>query len=248
MNSENTIKFSIVIPTLNEENYVGILLSALCNQDYKDFEITVVDAKSLDKTREVVEKYKDRLNLKFVVSPQKGTSFQRNYGVKLSKYDHLVFFDADVDPEPRFLSKIANYIKKKPADVLTSWNIPISEKLVDEFIYWVHNQILLEGLKRVVPGAVGTFIYVRRKVFEDIGGFDETISFGEDWDLAKRIFDRGYKYTLLKDPKIRISVRRFDMEGRSQMVWKSIKAAFLYSRKKGMKGLQGKIKHEFGKF
>jgi glycosyltransferase involved in cell wall biosynthesis len=241
------IKFSIIVPTLNEENYVGVLLSALCNQDFKDFEVTVVDAESQDKTREVVEKYRDRLDLKFVASPKKGVSFQRNYGAKQSKYDHLIFFDADVDPEPRFLSKIASYIKKNPADVLTSWNIPISERLIDEFIYWVHNHLLLEGTKNVLPGAVGTFIYVKRKVFEDIGGFDEGITFGEDWDLTKRIFDRGYKYTLLKDPKIRVSVRRFDMEGRPQIVWKNIKAAFLYSRK-GIKGLQGKFKHEFGKF
>jgi glycosyltransferase involved in cell wall biosynthesis len=247
MNSETTIKFSIIIPTLNEEHYVGTLLHALCKQDHKDFEVTVVDANSIDKTREVVEKFKDRLDLKFVISPKRGVSQQRNYGVELSKNKHLIFFDADVDPEPRFLSKIADYIKKKPADVLTSWNIPISEKLIDEFIYWVHNRVILEGIKRIAPGAVGTFIYVRREVFDDIGGFDETMNFGEDFDLAKRIFDKGYKYILLKDPKIRVSVRRFDMEGRSQMVWKNIKATFLYTRK-GMKGIQGKFKHEFGKF
>jgi len=247
MNSENMIKFSIVIPTLNEEKYVGILLSALCQQDFKDFEVIVVDADSLDETKKVVESFKDKLDLKFIISPQKGVSFQRNYGAKLSKYDHIIFFDADVDPEPRFLSKIAEYIRRKPADVLTSWNIPMSKRLVDEFLYWVNNLVLLEGIKRVMPGAVGTFIYVKKKAFKDIGGFDESIDFGEDFDLAKRIFKRGYKYVLLRDPKIKVSVRRFDMEGRRQIIWKNIKAAFIYSRK-GAKGMQGKIKHEFGKF
>ena len=247
MNSENMIKFSVVVPTLNEEKYVGTLLEALCQQNFKDFEVIVVDAKSSDKTKEAVEKYAKKLNLKFVISPQKGVSFQRNYGAKLSKFDHLVFFDADVDPEPRFLSKIAGYINKKPVGILTSWNVPISEKPIDDLIYWVHNQILLEGAKRVSPGAVGTFIYVEKRVFKAIGGFDESISYGEDWDLAKRVFDRGYKYTLLKDPKIRVSVRRFDKEGRSGVVWKNIKAAFIYTRK-GAKGLKGKFKHEFGKF
>ena len=247
MNSENMIKFSIIIPTLNEENYIGILLSALCKQDFKNFEVTVVDADSVDKTKEVVEKFMGKLDLKFVIAPKKGVSAQRNYGAKLSKSENLIFFDADVDPEPRFLSKIANYIEKKPADVLTSWNIPISEKLVDEFIYWIHNRVVLEGIKRIAPGAVGTFIYVRKKVFEDIKGFDESISLAEDFDLARRIFDRGYKYVLLKDPKIKVSVRRFDMEGRSKMIWKNIRASFIYSRK-GATGIQGKFKHEFGKF
>jgi len=247
MNSDTTIKFSIVIPTLNEEHYVGTLLSALCNQDFKDFEVTVVDADSKDDTKGAVLKYKNRLNLNFVVAPKKGVSFQRNYGVQLSKNDHIIFFDADVEPEPRFLSKIAGYIKKKPADILTSWSLPMSDKLVDEFIFWAHNQLVLEAIKRISPGAVGTFIYVRRKVFESLGGFDEEINYGEDFDLAVRAHKNGYKYVLLKDPKIKVSVRRFDMEGRSQMVWKAIKSAFLVSRK-GYKGIQGKFLHENGKF
>jgi glycosyltransferase involved in cell wall biosynthesis len=247
MNSENSTKFSIIIPTLNEEKYVGVLLEALCKQDFKDFEVIVVDAKSPDKTREVVEKYLGKLDLRFVLSPKKGVSYQRNYGAKLAKYDHLVFFDADVDPEKKFLTKIAEYIREKPAGILTSWNIPISEKPIDDLIYWVHNQILLEGVKKLSPGAVGTFIYVQKRIFNQVGGFDESISFGEDWDLAKRVFERGYKYTLLKDPKIRVSIRRFDKEGRSGVVWKNIKAVFMYN-KNGAKGLKGKFKHEVGQF
>jgi len=247
MSLETTIKFSVVIPTLNEERYVGILLAALCKQDFKDFEVIVVDAKSIDRTKEVVKKYNKRLNITFVESPKKGVSAQRNYGAKLSVNEHLIFFDADVDPEPRFLSKIVAYVKRKPADVLTSWNIPISDKLVDEFIFWFHNALVLETIKKISPGAIGTFIYVRKSVFKKINGFDESISFAEDWDLARRIFEKGYKYVLLKDPKIRVSVRRFDMEGRSQMIWKNIRAAFLI-HKKGIKGVQDKVKYEVGKF
>jgi glycosyltransferase involved in cell wall biosynthesis len=247
MNSENTIKFSIVIPTLNEEHYVGVLLTALCNQDFKDVEITVVDANSLDKTKEVVESFKDKLDLMFVVSPQKGVSFQRNYGAKLSKYKDLIFFDADVEPEIKFLSKIANYIQKNPADFLTSWNIPISPRLVDRLIYWVHNQIFYEASKNILPSAVGTFMYVKKEVFQVVGGFDESFSFAEDSDLARRIFNKGYKYVLLKDPKIRVSVRRFELEGRASLIIKYLKIVFLYCTV-GVKGMQGKIKHEFGKF
>lgn len=247
MNPDVPLKFSIVIPTLNEEHYIGILLSALCNQDFKDFEVTVVDANSIDKTKEETLRYKDRLNLTFVESPKKGVSFQRNYGAKLSKYDHIIFFDADVEPEAKFLSKIAAYVKRKPADLLTSWNVPISDKLVDEFLYWLHNQIILEGIKRISPGAVGTFIYVKRSVFEKLNGFDEAIDFGEDCDLAMRVHKNGYKYVLLRDPKIRVSLRRWDLEGRTEMVWKTIKSAFMASRK-GIKGIQGKFKHENGVF
>jgi glycosyltransferase involved in cell wall biosynthesis len=72
---ENTIKFSVWFP-LSVRKYVGLLLSTLCKQNFKDFEVIVVDAKSLDKTQEVVEKFKDRLDLKFVTSPQKEFPFK----------------------------------------------------------------------------------------------------------------------------------------------------------------------------
>jgi len=242
------IKFSIITPTLNEEKYIGTLLEALCNQTFKDFEVIIIDANSKDKTEEEVLKFKDRLALTFKRAVVKGVSPQRNYGAGLAKYDHLIFFDADVDPEPQFLEKLASYIISKPADILTVYNKPISEKLVDEIIYWVHNRVFMEAIKHICPGAVGTFIYVKKSIFKKIHGFDEKLHFGEDFDLAKRIYDLGYKYVLLKNPEIRVSVRRFDKEGRSQMLWKEIKAIFLYTKKGGMNGLQDTIVHEFGKF
>jgi glycosyltransferase involved in cell wall biosynthesis len=241
------MKYSILIPTLNEENYIGSLLQALCEQIYKDFEVIVIDAKSEDSTSKVVEGYKDRLALRFIESPKRGVSFQRNYAAKEAKAEHIIFFDADVTPEPDFLSKIETYSETHQVDVLSSWNIPISEKIVDEFLYWMFNRFYLEPLKDKFPAAVGTFIYVKKSSFNDVGGFREEVKLAEDFDLVRRMFKADYKYALLRDPAIKFSVRRLEKEGRVQFVWKNIRAAFDYHLR-GVGSLQGKYKHEFGKF
>lgn len=56
------MKFSIVIPALNEENYIGTLLDSLVGQEFKDFEVFVVDGDSEDGTRKVVESYMSKLD------------------------------------------------------------------------------------------------------------------------------------------------------------------------------------------
>jgi glycosyltransferase involved in cell wall biosynthesis len=247
MNSETLIKFSILVPTLNEEKYIGILLGSLCKQTFKDFEVIVVDGSSQDHTREQVLSFQDRLNIQFVTAPKRGVSAQRNYAANKAKNEYLVFFDADVDPEPGFLEKVKNYVAKHEVDVLTSWNIPISEHLRDEFLYWINNWVCLEAVKHFSPGAVGTFIFVKKTAFEAVSGFCENFYFAEDYDLVKRIFDKGYKYALLRDPKIRVSIRRFEKEGRFKMIWKNIRAGYLYT-KGGAHACNGKIEYEVGKF
>ncbi len=241
------MKYSVLIPTLNEENYIGTLLQSLVDQKFRDFEVIVIDADSEDKTKDVVEKFKDKLDLQFVVSPKRGTSFQRNYAAKMAKADHLIFFDADVAPDPNFIEKVDAYIERNKVDVLSSWNIPISDNLVDDLIYWINNQFYLEAVKNKHPAAIGTFIYVKKDSFNAVGGFKEHVKLAEDYDLVRRMHAEGYKFALLKDPKIKFSVRRLEKEGRMQFIWKQIRAGFYYHLK-GVDTLQSKVKADFGKF
>jgi len=179
------MKFSICIPTLNEEKYIGGVLSCLEKQTFRDFEVVVVDGESVDKTKEEVLKFSDKYPLKFLKSPQRGVSFQRNFAAKNAVNEYLIFFDADVMIENDFLEKINNHLEKQNIDILTTWNKPISDKPVDEFIYLFVNIFMLELIKKKSPGAVGVFICVRKKSFDKIGGFREKVNFGEDFDWQK---------------------------------------------------------------
>lgn len=245
------VKLSICIPTLNEEKYVGGLLQSLVHQKLKDFEVIVVDGKSRDKTEEAVNKYADKLNLKFIKSPKRGVSFQRNYAAKQAKNDWIIFFDADIKIKPDFLEKISNYLEKHPnTDILTSWAKPISDKPIDDLVFVAVNILMLEMMKKKRPNAIGHFICVKKKSFWSVGGFRESINFAEDFDLSERMHKKGYKYVLLKTPKVKVSVRRFNKEGRSNMIIKNMRAAIMYlvQGDEFFDKVQGKIKHEFGEF
>jgi len=244
------MKFSICIPTLNEEKYIGGILGCLEKQTFKDFEVVIVDGESQDKTKEEVLKFSNKFPLKFLKSPKRGVSFQRNFAAKNAVNDYVIFFDADVMIENDFLEKINNHLEKQDIDILTTWNKPISDKPVDEFIYLFMNIFMLELIKKKNPGAVGVFICVKKSSFEKIGGFRENVNFAEDFDLAKRLHNSGFTYALLRKPKVQVSVRRFDKEGRINMIIKNLRAATYYLRDKNdfIDKIQGKFKHEFGKF
>lgn len=244
------MKFSICIPTLNEEKYIGGILGCLEKQTFRDFEVIIIDGHSTDKTEEEVSKFSGKMPLSFIESPKKGVSFQRNYAAKQAKGEYVIFFDADVMIENDFLEKVNIQLEKKNIDILTTWNKPISNKPVDEFIYLFVNIFMLELIKKKSPGAIGVFICVRKSSFEKIGGFRESVNFGEDYDLAKRLHESGFTYALLKKPKVHVSVRRFDKEGRFNIIVKNLRAAtyYLTDNHDYIDKIQGRFKHEFGKF
>ncbi len=220
--------FSILIPALNEEKYIGKLLSSLKEQTYKDFEVIVIDGNSDDGTCKEVEKYKNSLDLKLVEAKVRNASLQRNLAAKNAKYDHFIFFDADVIPEKTFIEKLSKHIQRFKFDVATSWLEPLSSNKIDKLIVDAYNLLYLEPLKKLAPTGGGAFIYSTRKAFFNVKGFDEGIHLTEDLDFIKRTHKAGFKFRLLKDPKIRFSVRRIDKDGRMRFVKNMLKLAFFY--------------------
>jgi glycosyltransferase involved in cell wall biosynthesis len=220
------MKISIIIPALNEENYIGLLLDSLADQTYKDFEVIVVDGNSTDLTRDKVIQYAGLLDIKCINAMRKGIAFQRNLGVEHSKYEDIIFLDADGYAEPFFLEKIVKFLNShKDVDVLTTWIKPISDKKIDKVLYSTYNRFYLNVMKKIKPQGGGAFVYIKKPVFKALGGFSEKIYVGEDHDLFTRAYKKGYKYYLLKEPCIHTSVRRLDKEGRLKHILSLSKGA-----------------------
>ncbi|MBU1132678.1 glycosyltransferase [Patescibacteria group bacterium] len=236
------MKFSVVIPALNEEKYIGILLMCLTNQTLKDFEVIVVDGGSKDKTKEVVSSFSDRLRINIVDSPNGNVSKSRNKGALASYFDHLIFFDADILIEDDFIEKLSNSLSKKDSDFLNCWYAPLSNRLDDRF-YGSFLNIYSEVLKSFAPVVMGVFMCVHKDAFNKVGGFDESMHFLEDVDLYRRLHKAGFTYKLLRDPKIIYSVRRSDSESRFVTVMKAVGGNIMLAF--GMKRvLQKLVSHE----
>lgn len=111
---------SIIVPTYNAEKYIEKTLNSVFEQTYTNWEIILIDDVSTDNTRNIVEKYTYKKNVRFVQSTQKlYTPGARNKGIELSIGKYIAFLDAD-----DFWHK--NKLKKQIAFLESNNNIIIS--------------------------------------------------------------------------------------------------------------------------
>lgn len=188
----NKPKISIIIPTFNEATYIDRLLMALDRQNYKDFEVIVSDAQSKDGIKEVIEKFKRSINLKFIEAPPKGPGFGRNQGAKIASGEWLLFLDADVDiADPDFLHVLLSQTQNR------GWTTASAKMTIDNRFrfdlgvwFFYHYQKFLAHTKH--PVAQGYCILTKRAVFEANHGFNEKILLGEDNDYVSRVRNFGF--------------------------------------------------------
>lgn len=196
---------SIIIPTLNEEDYLPLLLESIKKQDFKDYEIIVADAGSEDRTKEIAKKYGCK-----VISgglPARG----RNEGAKVAKGKTFFFIDADSVILPGFLTELIKRLNQKNLD-LASFPVYPQGNIVDKILYWIYNNFAFLTQK-FLAHATQT-ILVKKEIHQKIGGFDEEITIGEDHVYARAGARVGKFGFLINVPPVLTSAHRFNKEGR----------------------------------
>jgi len=104
------MKFSIIIPVYNRPNEMLELLDSLSQQDYKNFELVVIEDGSTIKSDEVCNKFNDNFEISYFYKKNEGPSIGRNFGADRSKGEYLIFTDSDCILPSNFLSTIADNI------------------------------------------------------------------------------------------------------------------------------------------
>jgi len=217
--------FSIIIPTLNEEDHINSLLKSISKQTYKDYEVIIRDCESADGTIKVIKSYvKDVPSLSLVSTKTKNVSEARNSGAKSALGEWLIFFDADVEIEDNFLMKVKEHIEKDHPDFLTMWNRPQKQDGLQAHILLYGLSIGMSILQYVMPAVNGPCMIIKKSLFTSLHGFDEQIVFGEDFDLTRRANKQNAVVKIYQKPNIFVSGRRFDTEGIPLSIYKSIKA------------------------
>lgn len=242
--TKTIIDFAVIIPTLNEERFIGRLLDSIITQTVAPAEVVVVDAYSEDNTIEEVKKRK-LTNLRYFQIPKSTISRQRNLGVKKTISPHLLFLDADMEfREADILGKYFQEVIKIKPDVAAATTLPDSSHWKD-LIYFQVEDLVFKITQYFWPVVTARNLYVRREIFDKVGGFDEDLAVGEDTDLVQRIVKRGGRLIFLKTVKLHTSIRRVVREGRRNYALKMILFGvniFLRGRKKST------VEYEFGKF
>ncbi|MFO3796409.1 MAG: glycosyltransferase [Anaerolineales bacterium] len=199
------MKVSVIIPTLNERDYLPRLLRALREQTHVPHEVIVADAGSIDGTPELAGAF----GAQVVAGGMPATG--RNAGARHASGEILLFLDADVLPGPFFLERTIHEMQKQQLDVATCLYYPLEEDPLYTLLTEMAN-LFLQIMAPLSPHAPGFCIFIRRSVHEAIGGFDEKQVMAEDHEYVQRAARRG-KFGILRQERLGVSMRRLEKEG-----------------------------------
>jgi len=205
---KSSLRFSIVIPALNEENYLPLLLTDLSQQDHQAFEVIVVDGGSTDFTVKKTKTFKQKLNLTVLINQKKNVGQQRNKGAKHTRGEYLIFFDADVRVPTSFLTVLDKQIKRGGGYLFTT-KLKVKSRSQAQQVSIEMTNFVIELFNKVgKPFAPGFNIIIEQDLFVRLKGFDSTLKLAEDHDLVQRARKNGVLLKVLKKPILYASMRR----------------------------------------
>jgi glycosyltransferase involved in cell wall biosynthesis len=174
--SEVSGRVSVIVPTLNSGRTLEECLESIRAQTHSDVELIVVDNHSCDDSGDIAMRLADR----FVVrGPER--SAQRNTGAGMATGEFLLFVDGDMLVAPEVAKQIVEAFRFEPSH--RSLVTPL-RCVGDNF--WARCRALEKDLYVGDPDMEAARAY-RRCDFVRVGGYDEELNAGEDWDLSERV-------------------------------------------------------------
>jgi GT2 family glycosyltransferase len=214
----SNFKISVVIPNWNGRKYLEKCLSSLIKQDFKDFEILLVDNGSMDGSVEYVE---DNFKQVKCIKLQENQGFAKavNIGIKASSADLIFLLNNDTQCPQDLLSNLYKEAKTEKdylffaCKMINYYNREEIDSAGDRFaITLFHTQVFRIGAgepvnkynkkQEVFSACAGAALY-RKEFFEKIGYFDEDFfAFQEDIDISFRAQLQGYRCLFLPSAKV----------------------------------------------
>ena len=191
------MKYSVIIPVFNRPDEVDELLQSLCEQQFRDFEVLVVEDGSSLPCAEVVAKYSQMLNVHYYNKPNSGPGQTRNYGAERSQGEYLIILDSDCILPPDYFNAIEEELSRKSAEAFGGPDrAHHSFSNIQKAINYSMTSFFTTGGIRGGKKKMDKFyprsfnMGVKRKVYLQLGGFSK-MRFGEDIDFSIRIFKAG---------------------------------------------------------
>jgi glycosyltransferase involved in cell wall biosynthesis len=180
---------AIIIPCYNAAPYLARAIESIFAQTYRDHCIYVIDDGSTDGTEAVLQSYAGR-----IVSLRQehcGQSSARNHGIRVSESPYIAFLDADDEWLAEKLERQITLLRQAPrtgmiySDCLTSGSGPAAGSYFARIGIPSGGRVFQRFLKTCE--VYTPTVVVRRECLLDVGGFDETLPVGEDYNLWLRI-------------------------------------------------------------
>jgi len=176
------MKLSIISICHNEVNGIKNTIQSVLNQGFRDFEYIIIDGNSNDGTREVIENYKDKVDL-FISEDDAGIYSAMNKGLYRAKGEYVLFLNGgDYLYNDKVLADVFSIEIRKPiiygyCETRTSINTPTLFRAPK-------NLTKLHLIKTSIPHQA---TFIKRELFLKYGMFDEAFKIAGDYDFLLRL-------------------------------------------------------------
>ena len=199
--SKKIYSIDIVIPCYNEEETIEATVKSLLASDYPGLnKIFVVDDCSTDNSYKIIKSLAKRYERVIALQTPKNAgraAKAKNYGAKFSKAELIGFTDADSFPDKDAISKAIGFFNDEKVAGITALILVKNTKKTIERLQALEYKVIaftrkLLGFLDAIYVTQGPLAIYRRKIFKEIGGFDEN-NVTEDIEITWNIVSRGYK-------------------------------------------------------
>lgn len=197
------MRATVVVPTYERPAKLRETLDSLCTQTIDDYRVVVVDDGSDSEAQhDVLEHYGERDRITVLKQANGGPAAARNRGWRAADSEFVLFTDDDCVVPSEWVETLTDAFEPAVAavggplvprnDLLTTNVFARAHRFRDQMNYGSPTEPTTDHESLDVGGTAN--VAYRRRVLEEVGGFDETfpLAAGEDADLQKRVLDTGY--------------------------------------------------------
>ena len=213
------MKYSIIVPVFNRPDEVDELLESLTRQTCRDFEVVIVEDGSEVRCEDVVQRYANRLPVRYFEKPNSGPGQSRNYGAERSQGEYLIVLDSDVVLPEGYLAAVDEELTANPCEAFGGPDrahesfTPVQKAINYSMTSFFTTGGIRGGKKKLDKFYPRSFnMGIKKTLFEALHGFSN-MRFGEDIDFSIRIFKSGARCRLFPEAwvwhKRRTDFRKF---------------------------------------
>jgi len=196
---------SVIIPTYMRAGLLGRAIKSVLSQTYQSLELIVVDDCSPDNTRQVANSFDD-CRVRYVRhDTNRGGSAARNTGIKIAKGEYICLLDDDDEYLPNKLERqIAKFQEVTPEVAIVYAGLEVLDangKVLQKTLPQQRGNLYTVLLERSMISLPSPLI--KKKCFQMVGLFDETLTSCQDWDMLLRMSTR-FEFDFLPEILVRV--------------------------------------------
>jgi glycosyltransferase involved in cell wall biosynthesis len=219
-------RVSVLIPTKNSATFLEACIESVRAQRYANVEVIVIDNGSTDRTPDIARAKADL----FLTEGTERAS-QLNAGARRAQGKYVYRIDGDFVLEPEVIDEAVDFCERAGFDA-----VAVHNDSDPRASFWARVRNFERRMYKYDPTIVGARFFSKR-AFDAVGGFDEALVAGEDYDIHNRLLAAGYRIGTIAAGEIHLGepTSLLQFAGKSYFYGKSIGA---FVRKSGLRGLR----------